>query len=159
MGQNRKRSPALRAVNGPNQTHPPVSSQPAVPDPEVSAKPRRRNFNAEYKLRILREVEACRESGDEVGAILRREGLYSSHLTDWRRSREQGELSALAPRKRGRPEKLEPGQKELQRLQRQLARTQRELMQAKAIISIQKKVSELLGIELDAPEIGDEEED
>jgi transposase-like protein len=158
MGQNRKKSPPLRAVNPPKPGGGQSSAQ-STPDPEVVARPERRHFSAEYKLRILREVDACRDSGDEVGAILRREGLYSSHLTDWRRAREQGELQALAPRKRGRREKLDPSQKELQRLQRQLARTQRELSQARAIISIQKKVSELLGIPLNAPELMEDEED
>jgi transposase len=72
-----------------------------VPDPEVVPQAKRRRFNAEYKVRILEEADACSEPG-EIGALLRREGLYSSHLTTWRRQREQGHLEGLSPKKRGR---------------------------------------------------------
>ena len=71
------------------------------PDPEVAEKPQRRRFTAEYKVRILRDADVCAVPG-EIGALLRREGLYSSHLTEWRRQREQGALAGLAPNKRGR---------------------------------------------------------
>ena len=75
---------------------------PAVPDPEVRERAARRRFTAEYKLRMLRQADACTGTG-ELGALLRREGLYSSHLTTWRRQREEGSLAALSPKKRGRP--------------------------------------------------------
>lgn len=120
----------------------------SVPDPEVDAKPKRRQFTAKYKLDILKEVEACREEGD-IGAVLRREGLYSSHLTTWRRQRDAGALRGLG-KKRGR--KAKPRDKEKERLQRENARLQRENQQLRAINEIQKKVSALLGIPLNAPE-------
>ena len=120
----------------------------AVPDPEVDAKPKRRRFPAKYKLDILKEVEACREEG-EIGAVLRREGLYSSHLTTWRRQRDDGALRGLG-KKRGR--KAKPRDKEKERLQRENARLQRENQQLRAINEIQKKVSALLGIPLNTPE-------
>src|SRR5688572_17077357 len=72
------------------------------PDPEVPEKARRRQFSAAYKLRIVREADACARDG-ELGALLRREGLYSSHLATWRRQRDEGSLASLAPRRRGRP--------------------------------------------------------
>jgi transposase len=120
----------------------------AAPDPEVPEKATRRTFTAEYKLRILREVDACKEEG-EVGAVLRREGLYSSHLTTWRRQREAGELQGLTPRKRGRRnKKAKVSTKEVDQLRRENARLKRELEQARLIIDIQKKASEMLGIPL-----------
>lgn len=120
----------------------------AAPDPEVPEKATRRTFTAEYKLRILREVDACKEEG-EVGAVLRREGLYSSHLTTWRRQREAGELQGLTPRKRGRRnKKAKVSAKEVDQLRRENARLKRELEQARLIIDIQKKASEMLGIPL-----------
>ena len=120
----------------------------AVPDPEVSARPRRRKFSAKYKLAILRELDACTENG-QVGAVLRREGLYSSHITKWRRAREAGELQGLAPRKRGRPPKPHnPLQPEVERLARENAKLQEELRKARVIIDVQKKLSTILGISL-----------
>lgn len=120
-----------------------------MPDPEVSDRPQRRQFTAEYKLKILRELDACTEPGAQ-GAILRREGLYSSHIVEWRRKRETGELQALAPRKRGRPPKQEnPLESENVRLQRENRRLKEELRKARLIIDVQKKVSEMLGVPLD----------
>jgi transposase-like protein len=78
-----------------------AAAPPAIPDPEVVVKPKRRQFTAEYKRRILQEADACAQPG-EIGALLRREGLYSSHLTTWRHQRQRGELQGLAPAKRGR---------------------------------------------------------
>jgi len=118
------------------------------PDPEVDAKPARRRFTATYKLRILTEADAAREAG-QVGELLRREGLYSSHLSAWRAQREAGALAALG-RKRGRKAKLRDREKE--RLRQENARLRREVQQLRAINEIQKKVSELLGIPLDAPD-------
>jgi transposase len=123
------------------------------PDPEVPAKARRRRFSAEYKLAILREADACTQSG-EVGALLRREGLYSSHLVDWRRQRDAGALQALA-RRRGRPP-ADPAAAELARLRRDNQRLAAKLAQAQRIIEIQGKVSELLGIPLDPASDDDE---
>jgi transposase len=119
---------------------------PSPPDPEVPEKAKRRRFSAEYKLAILREADACTEPG-QIGALLRRERLYSSHLVDWRRQREAGALQALA-RTRG-PRPADPAHAEVERLRRENERLSRRLAQAERIIEIQGKVSELLGIPLD----------
>jgi transposase len=119
---------------------------PSPPDPEVPEKAKRRRFSAEYKLAILREADACTEPG-QIGALLRRERLYSSHLVDWRRQRETGVLEALA-RKRG-PKPADPARVEADRLRRENERLRGRLAQAERIIEIQGKVSELLGIPLD----------
>lgn len=111
-------------------------------DTEVAAKAVRRRYSAEYKLRILQEAEEC-ESG-EIGALLRREGLYSSHLTTWRRQREAGQLAGLSPRKRG--PKPDPQAEELKRLRKENERLQARLQQAEAIIEAQKKISQLFGL-------------
>ncbi len=116
-----------------------------VPDPEVPERPTRRRFTAEYKARIVEEANAATEPG-QVGALLRREGLYSSHLVDWRRQYRLGALSSLA-RPRGRP-KPHPLAAENERLRRTNARLTRRLATAERIIEIQGKVSELLGIPL-----------
>jgi transposase-like protein len=121
----------------------------AVPDPEVPAKAQRRKFTAEYKLRIVREAERCKEPG-EIGALLRREGLYSSLLTAWRREVEAGARSALRSKKRGPKARLvDPRVKELEK---ENARLRKKLEQAEVIIAVQKKVSELLGIPLESPD-------
>ncbi len=122
-----------------------------APDPEVPAKATRRRFTAEYKLRILKEAEACKRPG-ELGALLRREGLYTSHLAAWRRQRETGSLKGLAPRRRGR--KAKPRDlvaEEVTKLRRENERLRQRLKQAETIIGVQKKVSEILGIPLDQP--------
>ena len=116
------------------------------PDPEVGAKAKRRRFSAEYKLAILREADTCTQPG-EIGALLRREALYSSHLVDWRRQRDAGALQALA-RRRGRAP-ADPVNAEVERLRRDNQRLAAKLDQAQRIIEIQGKVSELLGIPLD----------
>ena len=126
-----------------------------IPDPEVPAKPKRRRFTAEYKRSILDQAEACRDEG-AIGALLRHEGLYSSHLTSWRRQREQGELEALAPKKRGRKATANPLTDENQRLRIENARLSRRLEQAELIIDVQKKVSALLGISLPEVKTGKE---
>ena len=120
-----------------------------IPEPEVDARPKRRNFSASYKLQILQQVDACKESG-EIGAILRREGLYSSHLVDWRRQRDQGALLSLA-KKRGRKTTKAPLSEEVERLRRENARLRERLEQAETIIEVQKKISEILGIPLKNP--------
>ena len=116
-----------------------------APDPEVPAKVTRRQFTAEYRRRILKEVDACRKPG-ELGALLRREGLYSSHLSNWRRQREQGELGAGRARRRGpTPKVTDPRVKQLEVENRRL---QRKLARAETIITLEKKVAEILGIPL-----------
>jgi transposase len=114
-----------------------------MPNPEVVVKAQRRRFTAEYKHRILEEADACTHRGD-VGALLRREGLYSSHLSTWHRQRQQGELQGLTPAKRGR--KGDPLAAENARLQRKTERLKAQLARAELIIDVQKKVSELLGL-------------
>jgi transposase len=122
-----------------------VSAAGAPPDPEVAAKATRRRFSAEYRLKVLRQADACKAPG-ELGALLRREGLYSSLLSTWRRQREQGALATLRARKRGpKPKLVDPRVKELEK---QNARLQRKLEQAEAVIAFQKKVHEILGIPL-----------
>ena len=115
-----------------------------IPDPEVVPKAKRRKFTAEYKRRILEEADNCTEAG-QIGALLRREGLYSSHLTTWRRQRDQGVVKGLSPRKRGRKRKDEL-EREVVRLQRENERLQANLEQAETIIDVQKKLSRLLGL-------------
>ncbi len=127
----------------------------AVPDPEVPEKAKRRQFTAEYKRSIVAQAEACRDDG-AIGALLRREGLYSSHLTTWRRQKEQGELDALAPKKRGRKSTANPLAEENQRLLKENLRLSRRLEQAELIIDVQKKVSALLGISLPEVKSGEE---
>ena len=112
------------------------------PNPEVLPKAKRRQFSTAYKLRILAEADACTERG-EIGALLRREGLYSSHLTDWRRQRERGDLSEQGSRKRGR--KPDPQAAELARLRRENERLRGRLERAEKIIDVQKKLAQLLG--------------
>ena len=113
-----------------------------MPDPEVPERPVRRRFSAAYKLDILAQIDAAEPGG--IGAILRREGLYSSHLVDWRRARDRGALEALA-RPSGRP-RPNPLAVEVDRLTRQNARLEGRLATAERNIEIQSKVSELLGI-------------
>ena len=120
-----------------------------VPNPEVPAKAQRRKFTTEYKLRIVREAERCKEPG-EIGALLRREGLYSSLLSAWRRDVEQGARAALRSKKRGpKARVVEPRVKELER---ENARLRKRLEHAELIIAVQKKASELLGIPLESPD-------
>lgn len=112
------------------------------PDPEVLPKAERRRFSAEYKLRVLAEAERCSEPG-QIGALLRREGLYSSHLSKWRQQRARGALG----QQRGR--KADPQTAELKRLQRENERLRSRLARAEHIIDVQKKLAELLGTTLD----------
>jgi len=127
------------------------------PDPEVLEKAVRRRFTAEYKLSILRQAEVCREPGD-VGALLRREGLYSSHLTTWRRQKEGGMLSGLTPKPRGRKANpIHPLQVENEQLRKEKNRLQKRLKKAELIIEIQKKISQILGIPLKNPELGEDD--
>jgi transposase-like protein len=112
-------------------------------------KPKRRRFSAEYRLRIVREADGCKEPG-EIGALLRREGLYSSLLSSWRRQRDAGALAGLEPKKRGPKAKaVDP---RVKHLERENARLKRKLDQAETIIDIQKKVAGMLGIPLKSSE-------
>jgi transposase-like protein len=124
-------------------------SKPA--DPEVVERAARRRFTPQYKLKILREAERCSTPG-EVGALLRREGLYSSNLSAWRKQREAGALALMSATKRGRQPKLSAQDKELARLRQELERLRKKLGQAEKIIEVQKKLSEVLGVSLEGPE-------
>ncbi len=118
------------------------------PTTEVSEKPARRRFTAEYKLRILAEADRCTELG-QIGEVLRREGLYSSHLSNWRRQRDEGVLAGLKPKRRGRKaNRKNPLADEVAQLQRKNRRLEEKLRQAELIIDVQKKVSEMLNIPL-----------
>jgi transposase len=123
-----------------------------IPDPVVAEKPVRRRFTAEYKLRVLSEADRSTGPG-QLGALLRREGLYSSHLSTWRKQREEGTLAALTPKRRGR--KADPGAAliaENQWLKRETQRLAEKLRQAETIIEVQKKLSEILATALPSPE-------
>ena len=109
-------------------------------NPEVPERAKRRRFTAEYKMRIVQEADRC--SAGEQGALLRREGLYSSHLAAWRRQRDTGALAAFG-KKRGRKTKRSPEQEEIERLQREIGRLRRRVEQTEAIIAAQKKVAAL----------------
>ena len=116
-----------------------------VEDVQVAAKPRRRTFTAEYKRRILKEADACTTAG-AVGALLRQEGLYSSHLVIWRRARKRGELAALAPKTRGRkPAPVDPRDRKVTELERQLAEMTGRAERAEALVDAQKNLAALLG--------------
>jgi transposase-like protein len=123
-----------------------------IPDPEVVPKAKRRKFSAEYKRRILEEADNCTEAG-QIGALLRREGLYSSHLSTWRRQRDRGLVQALSPKRRGRKRKDEL-EREVAKLQRENERLQASLEQAETIIEVQKKLSRLLGIATEEKGVG-----
>jgi transposase len=125
------------------------------PDSEVVAKAKRRTFLMEYKIRILEEADAAAATPGGVGALLRREGLYSSHLVSWRRERQAGILEALKPRKRGPRSERNPLAEENQKLRRQNARLTEDLRKAQLIIDVQKKVAALLGNPL--PDVDPEE--
>ena len=117
----------------------------SVPDPEVAEKPKRRRFSVEYRLQIVREADACKAPG-EIGALLRREGLYSSLLTAWRRQRDEGALAGLRSKKRGPKAKVVDPR--VKGLEREVSQLKRKLEQAEMIIDIQKKVAGILGIPL-----------
>lgn len=125
-----------------------AAARPAPPDPEVRRTPERRQFSADYKQRILAECERATAPG-QVGAILRREGLFSFHLRDWRAAQKRAHTAALAPKRRGpQPSPSTALADELKRVQRDNAQLQQRLKHARLIIELQKKVSELLGVTL-----------
>jgi len=117
---------------------------------EVVAKAQRRRFTAEYKRRIVREADRCTTTGG-IGALLRREGLYSSSLTAWRAARDRGELEGLAPRQRG-PKGVpsDPRDKQLVEQERELGKWRKRAERAEALVEVQKKVAILLGTALDS---------
>ena len=123
-----------------------IVNKPAVPDPEVKATKPRRRFTAKYKLSILAEVDSCTTKG-QIGAILRREGLYSSNLTTWRKQREKSIFNGLSPRKRGRKVKeVNPLAKRVAELERENRKLDKKLKQAEIIIEFQKKISQILNL-------------
>ena len=128
----------------PDMAHDPSPRPKMGPSVEVMPKAKRRRFSEAYKLRIVEEVD---QNPGQTGAILRREGLYSSHLTTWRQARRDGSLKALAPKKRGRKGKSAEA-REIEKLQKENARLQRELDKAQVLIDAQKKLAALLGVTL-----------
>lgn len=128
-----------------------VAAQSAPPDPEVVERPVKRTFTTEYKQRILREADQCKPG--EIGALLRREGLYRSNLQKWRDQRAKAEQEALTPKKVGRKAKQpDPAARRIAELERENARLQQRLKQAEAVIDLQKEISEILTIPLSRPE-------
>ncbi len=125
-----------------------VEGLPVTRETEVVAKAARRRFTAAEKLRVLKEADHCTKPG-ELGALLRREGLYSSHLSAWRAARQRGELAGLTPRARGpKPQPVDPRDRKLAEQAREITRLQARLERAEGLIEVQKKVSQLLGIPL-----------
>ena len=120
-----------------------------MPDAEVVARPKRRRFTAEYRLQILEEADRCTQPGD-LGRLLRREGLYSSHLSAWRKARRDGALKGLSPKKRGAKAKpRNPLEPKVAELEAQVAKLEKELHQARTILDVQEKVAGLLGFSLE----------
>ena len=122
----------------------PPAPRPPLPDSEVVARPRRRRFTAEYKRSILDQADAAQDTG-AVGVLLRREGLYSSHLSTWKRQRKQGVIDALTPQKRGPKVVVSPLVKQNREQEAIIARLTKKLKNAELIIEVQKKVAALLG--------------
>ena len=130
----------------------PIMREQNAPDPEVPENKPRRRFTAKYKLQILEEADACTEPG-QIGALLRREGLYSSNVTTWRRQRDEGQLQGLSPKKRGRKAKaVNPLAQRVAELERETQQLRNKLKKAEIIIEVQKKISEILGIPQDQTE-------
>jgi transposase-like protein len=139
----------------PGKTVAPEPPAPPRPDPEVVADAKRRTFTAQYKQRILGEADAASAQPGAIGALLRREGLYSSHLVTWRRERQAGIVQGLSPQRRGPKCKSSPLQEENQKLRRENQRLTEELRKAEIVIDVQKKVGALLGWPL--PKVDPEE--
>ena len=139
-----ERSEADRSA-GAGKTVAPEPPAPTRPDPEVVADAKRRTFTAEYKQRILAEADAAAAQPGGIGALLRREGLYSSHLVTWRRERQAGVLKGLTPHKRGPKSRRIAQEEEMQKLRRENQRLTEQLRKAEIVIDVQKKVGALLG--------------
>ena len=123
-----------------------TNSPGAAPDPEVTPRAQRRRFSASYKLRIVQQADDCTEPG-EIGALLRSEGLYSSHLVAWRRARDEGLLDALAPKRRGpKPDPDAALKKRNAQIERENGRLRKRLEAAETILEVQGNVSRLLGL-------------
>ena len=147
-----ERSEADRSAAA-GQTVAPAPPTLARPDPEVVAGAKRRTFTAEYTLRILAEADAAAAHPGAIGALQRREGLYSSHLVTWRRDRQAGILKGLTPHRRGPKSKRSPQEEEIQTLRRENQRLTEELRKAEIVIDVQKKVGALLGWPLPKPDL------
>jgi transposase-like protein len=145
-----ERGEPQRSGGEPNGEANNLAADGSAPDPEVLAKPGRRRFTPAYKARVVEEAQRCTESG-ELGALLRREGLYSSALTQWRRQYQSGALQGLKEAKRGRKRTRDPRDQELERLPRENERLNQKLGQAELIIEIQKQVAALLGNPIETP--------
>ncbi len=139
-----QRGEPKRSGGEPNGVANNSANAPSTPDPEVRAQQKRRRFTAKYKVRIVEEAQKCTEQG-QVGALLRREGLYSSTLTNWRRQYQRGAFCAFKDEKRGRKCTRDSRDQELERLRRENERLGRKLAHAELIIDIQKKVAAMLG--------------
>ena len=149
------RASVVNGMDGKKQISEPETVSP--PNPEVTQVAKRRRFSSQYKTKVLREADTCTQSG-EISALLRREGLYSSHLSVWRHQRAASELQSLTPKTRGRrPIQKNPLASENARLQTENKRLKLWLKKAEIIIDVQKKVSEILGITLNSPEESDNE--
>jgi hypothetical protein len=144
-----ERSEADRSAAPAKTVAGPPAPTPA-PNAEVVADAKRRAFTLEYKMHILAQADAAKATPGGVGALLRREGLYSSHLATWRREREAGQRQALAPKARGPKRKHDPQQEELRQLRRENQQLTEALRKAELIIEVQKKVGTLLGWPLPA---------
>lgn len=143
MSKSKRSTPAQSVTTEATDQRP--GRSPQTPDPEVLPKPKRRTFTAEYKADILAQADAC--APGQVGDLLRREGLYSSYLTDWRREREGGAMNGLKPKKRGRKRNPDKElQDENEKLRRQVQGLENELYKARMVIDVQKKVAMLLGV-------------
>ena len=137
---------ARRATGVPSTGRDLAKPKSLPPDPEVPEKKPRRRFTTAYKLRVLKEYDACTAPG-EIGMLLRREGLYHSNINTWLRQRNEGAMRCLSPKKRGRKAKtVNPLAKEVAQLERENKKLSEKLKQAETIIEVQKKISEILGI-------------
>lgn len=151
LNMSKKKNGATPPVEGTAAAVREAARSSATPAPEPVERPVRRRFSAAYKVSILRQADEAAASGVEgaIGALLRREGLYSSHLTSWRKLREQGALAGLSPKKRGRkPAPKNPLADEVEKLRRENARLGSDLEKARIVIDVQKKLSTLLGVPL-----------
>jgi transposase-like protein len=150
-----ERSETYRSSAADKTVAPPPAAPLPRPNPEVVADAQRRTFTAEYKLRILAEADAAATQPGAIGALQRREGLYSSHLVTWRRERQSGILKGLTPHKRGPKSKRSPLEEENQKLRRENERLTEQIRKAEIVIDVQKKVGALLGWPL--PKVDPEE--
>lgn len=157
MGESLQNTTVLEPKNG-TRSGPVLGERTEHPvgrpvDPEVLEKPERRRFTAEYKLDILKKADLCTVPG-QIGVLLRKEGLYSSHLTTWRRQRDRGILDSLTPKKRGRKvEPVNPLSDRVRELERENEQLMRQLKQADVIIECQKKLCEILEVPMKAEKI------